>query len=130
MKKKSNGKIIKSNGFSLLEVLVALAVIGIGMSAALSVTNNTIDSHTEIEKRTYGNWMAENLIAELKLKGAATPGVLEGDENMAGREWYWRADITTTFDDDVLLCRMIISLSKQFDEIVADQTSYLMAASI
>ena len=119
---------LSNKGFSLIEVLVALAVIGIGMSAALSVTNQTIDTLTEVEKRTYGNWVAENIMTELKLKGDAVPGKLEGESEMAGTIWYWQADITTTFDDDVLLCDMRVSLSKGFEDVQANFKSYLSAA--
>ena len=119
---------LSNKGFSLIEVLVALAVIGIGMSAALSVTNQTIDTLTEVEKRTYGNWVAENIMTELKLKGDAAPGKLEGESEMAGTIWYWQADITTTFDDDVLLCDMRVSLSKGFEDVQANFKSYLSAA--
>lgn len=121
---------MKIKGFTLIEILVALAVIGIGMSAALSVTNQVINTMSEVEKRTYGNWVAENILSELKLKGETVPGKINGDSEMAGRTWYWAADVIPTFDEDVLQCEITVSLEKDFTDVQANYISYLIAAEI
>lgn len=112
-------------GFSLIEILVALSVIAIGMSAALSVTNSSIDTLTEVEKRTYSNWVAQNVMNELKLKGPTVAGELEGKHELAGQQWFWQAEIKTTFDADVLSCNLSIALDKQIQDVEATLFSYL-----
>lgn len=112
-------------GFSLLEVLVALMVIGIGMAAALSLSVKSIETLSEVEKITYANWVADNLIIELKLQQNRSPGVLEGTDSLAGYTWYWKADIKPTSDKDVLQCRMLVSTSEEFVTVIADVTAYL-----
>ncbi len=117
-------------GFSLIEILVALSVIGIGMSAALSLTNSSIDTLFQVEKRTYANWVAQNVMNELKLKGSTIPGKLEGDHEMAGNTWYWQADVKATFDEDVLSCELTIALNKKMEDPQAFLASYLRAAEV
>ncbi len=112
-------------GFSLIEVLVALVVIGIGMSAALSATNSNVDVLGHIERTTYANWVAENVLAEIKLEGIANTGELQGESKMSGKTWYWQAEIKPTFDADVLQVRLKVSINENLELLDADVTGYL-----
>ncbi len=115
----------RSVGFTLIEILVALVVIAIGMSAALKLSNQNIILQTELENRTYANWVAENLVIQMKLQKVMETGVIKGSDNMAGRIWYWQADIKPTFDADVLQLRMRVSIKKSLENTLADITAYL-----
>lgn len=116
-------------GFTLLEVLVALVVISIGMTAALRTSGSSIDVLYTIERQTYANWLAENLINQFKLESIGSTGEYEGTETMADREWFWRASIKPTFDSDVLQLRMRVSVSQDFRIVDADMRAYLKASS-
>lgn len=106
----------KDTGFSLLEVLVALAVVGIALSAAMSATSRSADNLSVLERRTLATWVAENQITNLRLelmRNLELPGDLSGEERMAGRNWYWSAKVETT--DDEMVNRMILSVSQNSD---------------
>ena len=113
------------SGFSLIEVLVALVVVGIGMSAALSATNSNVEVLTHVERTTYANWVAENVLAEIKLEGIVNTGELLGESRMAGKTWYWQADIMPTFDADVLQVKLKVSINENMELLDADVTGYL-----
>lgn len=115
------------SGFSLIEVLVALVVISIGMTAALSATSSSVDVLGHVERTTYANWVAENVLAEIKLEGIANTGELKGESTMAGRNWYWQAEIKPTFDTDVLQVRLRVSLNEEMENPDSDVTGYLKA---
>jgi len=118
----------RGNGFTLLEVMVALAVVSIGMTAAVSLMSRNIDTTALLEERTYANWVAQNLVAEMKLDGIAATGVVEGEKMMAGRIWYWKADIKPTLDGDVLQVLITVSSEEDRKNTVTGITAYLSTA--
>ena len=53
-------------GFTLLETLVALAVVGIAMAAAMRSTRFAVDTVADLRTRTAAAWVAQNLAGELR----------------------------------------------------------------
>lgn len=76
-------------GFTLLEVLVALVVVAIAVAALARAGSQTIDSQIQVETRTLAVWVAENLIAELRLETTVEHGRRQGTSPMGGRDWHW-----------------------------------------
>ena len=82
-------------GFTLVEVLVALAIIAISMSAALSTSGSQASSAAYLKQKTIANWVAMNEITQFQLaKSITTTGKTDGDAKMAGITWYWTREIT------------------------------------
>jgi general secretion pathway protein I len=55
------------NGFTLVEVLVALAIASISLLAALKATESLVLSSQEIRLRSYAQWSAENRLAQIRI---------------------------------------------------------------
>ncbi|WBY09406.1 type II secretion system minor pseudopilin GspI [Sphingomonas sp. 7/4-4] len=55
-------------GFSLIEALVALAVLAIAAVGLMRTVESHIDSTRGLERRTAAMWVAENRLAELEAK--------------------------------------------------------------
>lgn len=93
---------MKQRGFTLLEILVALAVLALGMAAVMSSTSQSSSSTAYMKDKTLAHWVAMNKMTELQL-GNEWPGVgvRNGDYEMANRDWRWEAKISDTEDDDV-----------------------------
>ena len=93
---------MKQRGFTLLEILVALAVLALGMAAVMSSTSQSSSSTAYMKDKTLAHWVAMNKMTELQL-GNEWPGVgvRNGDYEMANRDWRWEAKISDTDDDDV-----------------------------
>jgi general secretion pathway protein I len=89
-----------ASGFSLLEVLVALAVLALAMSALIRTTALQGDGLVDARARTYAQWVAANVIAQARLSGAAsTEGVSSGEMTMGKAHWRWRmAEVQTPVD--------------------------------
>jgi general secretion pathway protein I len=86
---------MRARGFTLLEVLVAMAIVAIGMAAVLGTLTASADTVSYLRDKTFANWVALNQIAMLRLKGQAPqPGKSDGDIDYAGRKWHWRQEIT------------------------------------
>lgn len=79
--------------FTLVEVMVALAVVAIAVPALLLTLSQQIDGTRYLQDRIQAQWIAANRLAELRLvaaaKGTLQTGLITGSEEMAGRIWYW-----------------------------------------
>ena len=78
-------------GFTLLEILVALAVLAIALAATARSMGAAIDTTVALRDRTLARWVAEDRLAQLEL-GREWPALdtKEGDADMGGRAFRWR----------------------------------------
>ena len=84
-------------GFTLIEVLVALAIVTIGMAAVLGTLSSSADTVSYLRDKTFAQWVGLNQIANLRLSGQVAPtGNSEGDTDFAGRKWHWRQEVAAT----------------------------------
>jgi general secretion pathway protein I len=92
----------KPHGFTLVEVLVALAVLAIALAATLRAMGQAIDLTTDLRARTLALWVAEERAAELRLT-RAWPGLDTKDDTMefGGQEWRLQERISSTPHPDV-----------------------------
>ena len=86
-----------ARGFTLVEVLVALAIVSVGMLAVFKVIGDTAINVAFLRDRSFAAWIADNQITELRLSGEM-PSVDEtkGDLEFAGRRWFWVQKVATT----------------------------------
>jgi len=86
-----------NGGFTLIEVLVALAIVVVGMAAVLGALTSSADTVLYLRDKTFAQWVALNQIATLRLSGQLQqPGTSDGDTDFAGRKWHWRQEVTST----------------------------------
>jgi general secretion pathway protein I len=91
--------ILKLAGFTLIEVLIALAILAIALTAAMRAASVATDSANETKLRTLAIWIAQNRIAEINaLSVTNLPGVGEsnGRQAMANIEFEWKQKISNT----------------------------------
>ncbi|PTU31925.1 type II secretion system minor pseudopilin GspI [Stenotrophobium rhamnosiphilum] len=101
-----------SRGFTLLEVLVAVAILATTLAALISGMARHADNAGYIRQKTIALWVAHNQLSEMKM--AATwpdTGTSDGKVDMAGIAWKWIADVKTTPDDH--LRRIDISVQRE-----------------
>lgn len=81
----------RSRGFTLIEVLVALAIVAIGMAAVLGALTSSANTVIYMKDKTLAQWVALNHIAEQRLLPQAPQlGKTDGDLDYAGQKWHWR----------------------------------------
>ncbi|HBD7141272.1 TPA: GspI family T2SS minor pseudopilin variant LspI [Legionella pneumophila] len=86
------------SGFTLIEVLLALTVIAIALTALLKATAQNIDNTHRIKEKTISHWVAMQGIAMIQLNLLRTSQSQESTQatTMLGQKWYWRAKISPT----------------------------------
>ncbi len=86
-------------GFTLLEVMVALAVLAISLGALSRGVSSYLGNASYLQERTLATWVAENRIAELQAFNIwPKPDTTKGSSMMAGREWHWVQEVSTLQD--------------------------------
>jgi general secretion pathway protein I len=85
----------KHTGFTLLEVLIALAILAILMMGLIKITSDNTRNLWHIENKTLATLIAENHATLLRLS-EEKPENQDGWETLAGRKWYWQAKRTVT----------------------------------
>ena len=73
-----------SRGFTLLEALVALAIVALGMMAVQTQLNRYVVSAVATEERTLASWVAANKITELSV-ASSWPELGSSDDEMEGQ---------------------------------------------
>ena len=84
-------------GFTLVEVLVALAIVSIALLAALRAAGQGTASVGELRAHLLASWVAENLLAEHRARGDwLPPGIQNGNAQEGGIEFHWREEVMAT----------------------------------
>ena len=84
-------------GFTLVEVLVALAILSVALMAALRAAGQGTAAVGELRLRMLAGWVAEDRVAEHRARGDWLPtGVGRGKQNQGGIEFAWREEVIAT----------------------------------
>lgn len=95
-------KINLQKAFTLIEVMVALAVLAIGMMTLVKVSSQHVIQTAYLKDKTLAQWVATNKVNEVKLLGGwPKTGTSKGSEMMAQQEWLWKLKISNTPDKDI-----------------------------
>ncbi len=85
-----------ARGFTLIEVLVALAIVAIGMAAVLEALTSSANTAIYLQDKTFAEWVALNRIEKVRLSGTVpAAGTSNDDIDYAGRSWEWRQKVTS-----------------------------------
>jgi general secretion pathway protein I len=96
----------REKGFTLIEVLVALAVIAIGLSALMSAISGTASASGYLRLKAQAQWIALNRLIEVRLnmqKFAASTDT--GELDYAGQHWHYD---TQYFDTSIPTMQRVV----------------------
>ena len=93
----------RATGFTLLEVLVALAVLAIAMGAIINAVTQSIANTAYLRDQTLASWVALNQVNERLLDSEPWPeeGSRDGSAELANRAWRWQVRFAKTDDPDL-----------------------------
>ena len=88
-----------TKGFTLIEVMVALAIIAIALSSLIKASGSHTNSAAYLKSKTLAHYVAMNEVAELQTKRQwPSLGTKEGSAEMANMEWFWTREVEKTGD--------------------------------
>ena len=93
---------MNQRGFTLLEILVALAVLAIALSATIKGAGSYLSNEGYLKERTLAHWVAMNKVTELRVSGQwPNTGQLKGDASMGNADFLWTINVTAFEGGDV-----------------------------
>jgi general secretion pathway protein I len=113
-------------GFTLIEILVALAILAVALAAGMRSVAQASDAATLLKQRTLALWVAQNRLAAAQL---ASPwpalGVREGVALQARSEFVWRETIGGTPNPGFRKIDIAVADPAQPDYVLARLVGYL-----
>ncbi len=93
-------RLLQQRGFTLVEVMVALAVVAIALPALLVALSQHVDATGYMRDKSLAQLVAANKLEELRILSRAGQSLLRGQDSgvsgMAGRDWHWWLDSEPT----------------------------------
>jgi general secretion pathway protein I len=116
----------KSLGFTLIEVMLAMAVFSIAGIALLSAATNNMRNIGYLEDKMFANWVAANQLVTNNLVAKWPPkNNVKGDVELAGRLWFWQQKVIKTTDKGMRAIVMEIRLKADDKLPISSLTTYV-----
>lgn len=89
-------------GFTLLEAMVALAIVALGMMAVQTQLNRYVVSAAVTEEKTLASWVAANKLTELSVSSSWPDiGTSDDEVELAQRQWRTVIEVSETQVDNL-----------------------------
>ena len=117
---------MKRRGFTLVEILVALAIVAIALTAGMRALAQASDNATALKARTLALWVAQNRLAAAQI---ASPwpalGGYSGEASQAGANFVWQASVATTPNPAFRRIEITVAEPHAPDYVLARLTGFL-----
>lgn len=116
---------MSSRGFTLLELLVAMAIFATAGLAIMQTSSAHIRAVSQLEELTFAGYVANNQLQLAMLDPKWPPKEQsQGEVEMANRKWLWQQQVSKPGDEDLRLISVSVSLSEAPEDILYQLQSY------
>lgn len=99
-------------GFTLIEVLIALAIVAIALMALVKASSYDVNAADHLKQKNIAAWVAMTINTQLQTGQLAIQSQ-QGTQNMFQQNWYWTVQRTQTPDPGI--DKLTISVSNTAD---------------
>jgi general secretion pathway protein I len=118
----------RRRGFTLIEILVALAIVAIGLAAAVRATSQVIAGAESARLRLVATWVAQDRLAEHSARADwLAPGTGTGSASQGPFTFAWRETVSATSDPSLRRIDIAVAGAERPEYVVARLTGYLFA---
>jgi len=111
----------RTQGFTLIEVMVALAVVSIGLLACLNAANQETKSAIFSQEKMAAYWLIKNKITEIRVQTPwPSTSQRKGTESLFQQTWHWQTKTEKTANPSIR--RVIIRIAPDLATIKSDPT--------
>ena len=116
-----------TRAFTLVEVLVALAVLALALMAALRASSIGVSNSGEIRDRLLASWVAQNRLAEHRARRDWLPiGVLQGEATQNGTLFRWEEKINSTPNTQFMRVEIRVTSPDKPETALSSMTGFLV----
>ncbi len=102
------------DGFTLVEVLVAMAILGTVVISMMALMTSQARTLSDIEEKVFAGIVAENVLAQtMAARQSPNISVTSGEEQLAGRDWAWTQNVTRHEDLPLLQISVVVTRAEQ-----------------
>jgi general secretion pathway protein I len=113
-------------GFTLLEVLIALAIFATAGAAILQASASHLRAVAQLEELTLASMIANNQLQQAQLNRSWPPRELEqGEVSLGNRDWQWQLRAVTVPDQDLRELQISVRLAEQPEQVVYQLKTYV-----
>ncbi|WP_068715560.1 type II secretion system minor pseudopilin GspI [Vibrio tritonius] len=106
-----------SAGFTLLEVLVALAIFATAAVSVMRAVSQHINTMNYLEEKMFASIVADNQMAKVMLAPKQL-AAKEGKESMAGQDWFWKIKPVNTSSGTLKAFDVMVSKDKKASPLI------------
>ena len=119
---------------TLLEVLIALFIFALTGTAIMKAASDHLTGVGQIEDITFATWVANNhnnRLTQLHIdKNWPIKNNQKGEQQMAGRKWYWQQRVSKTNDNDMVQVLVSVGLDPQYQSSVTSASTFIAKQTI
>lgn len=118
----------KNSGLTLVEVLIALAIVAIAMTAVIKATAQNSRSTHYLQNKMIATWVGAEVINELRVNVralAVSSEAMKNSSEMLGRTWFWDALKEATPNSDIDKIRVTVFENQNRDAVLMNLETYV-----
>ena len=114
------------SGMTLLDVLVALFIFALTGTAIMKAASDHLTGVGQIEEITFATWVINNRLTQLHIDNTwPIKNNLKGEQELAGRRWYWQQRVNKTNDSDMVQVEVSVGLDDQYEDTVSSASTFI-----
>jgi general secretion pathway protein I len=115
----------RGNGFTLIELMIAMAIFAIAGVAVMRATTEHIRAMGMIEEMTMAGYVAENQLQLARLETRWPPQPREGEAEMAKNRWKWVLEVVETDDAEFRMLKVTVRPLEEPERVVSTLQTFV-----